>query len=128
MSSHHRAGERLLLQVVAWGMAAGVVLLVTIASLVGPIGSYPLPDTVTWILAGLAVAAITVGTMLAVTTGASAPAFRTRVVVSLALREMGGFLGAVLTLLGADLAWALGLGGLALVSIVTLIPKPPAEV
>jgi hypothetical protein len=114
------------LRLIALAMAAALFALVAVALAVRPAGAAPLPPTVTWTIAALALGNLVVGVLLAVTSDPRAASYRARIVVSMALRETCGLLGAVLTLLGGDPGWALGLGGVAVVALLALRPRPAA--
>lgn len=115
-----------MLRLIALAMAAALFALVAVALAVRPVGAVPPPPMVTWTIAALALGNLVVGVVLAVTSDPRAASYRRRLVVSMALRETCGLLGAVLTLLGGDPAWALGLGGAAVVALLALRPRPAA--
>jgi len=103
-------------------MAAALVGLVAVAMAVRPAAGSALPPLAAWIVGGLAIGNLLVGILLGVTADPASAGYRTRIVASLALREACGLLGAILTLLGGDVAWALGLGGAAVVALLVLRP------
>jgi len=106
----------------ALSMAGGTIVICAVATILGGVGRLPLPSFVAATLACLATASLLVGIVLAVTADRTAPGFAPRIVVSLALREAAGLLGAVLTLLGGGAVWALGFGGAAATAILALLP------
>lgn len=114
------------LRLIAMAMAAALFALIAVALALRPAGAVPPPPFVTWTVAALAFGNLVVGVVLAVTSDPRAAGYRGRLVVSLALRETCGMLGAILTLLGGDPAWALGLGGAAVVALLALRPRPAA--
>jgi len=109
----------------ALSMAGGTLVICGAAVALGTLGRLPLPDFVRLTLAGLAVASLVVGVLLAVTADRTSRGSAARIVVSLALREAAGLLGAVLTFLGGGPGWALGLGAVAILAILALLP--PAD-
>lgn len=111
---------------IALAMAAGLVALIVLVVLLRPASGDGLPSSVVWTLAALAAASLGVGVVLAVTADARSAGYAARAVVSLALREAAGLLGALLTLLGGEPAWALGLGGAAVVALLVLMPRDAA--
>lgn len=110
------------LRLIALAMAAALFALVAIALVVRPVATGALPPFVAWTIGGLAAGSLLVGILLAVTADAASSGYRVRLLVSLALRETGGLLGAIATLLGGEPAWALGLGGAAIVALLALLP------
>jgi hypothetical protein len=112
------------LRLIALAMAAALAVLVVLAVVLQPAGRYPLPATAVWILGALGAGNLVVGTLLGATADPAAAGYPARILISLALREAAGLLGAVTTLLGADVGWAIGLGGAAVVALVALLPRP----
>jgi len=110
------------LRLIAVAMAAALVALVAVALAFRPANVAP-PPVVAWTLGALALGNLLAGVVVAVTADPGSRGYRARWVVSLALRETCGLLGAVLTLLGGDPAWALGLGGAAVVALLALRPS-----
>lgn len=111
---------------IALAMATGLVALIVLVVFLRPASGDGLPPSVVWTIGALAAANLVVGVVLAVTADARAAGYRVRAVVSLALREVAGLLGAILTLLGGEPAWALGLGGAAVVALFVLMPRNAA--
>jgi len=103
-------------------MAAALLALIAVALAFRPQSAAP-PPFVTWTVAALALGNLLAGVTVAVTADPRSAGYRARWVVSMALRETCGVLGAVLTLLGGDPSWALGLGGAAIVALLALRPR-----
>ncbi len=124
------------LRVICLAMIVGVVILGAVGAVLvrtGTVRPEAFPAAGTWSLAGVALLQLLLAPVLErrIAAGggaASAAADRARravggKIVGFALREAAGILGVVLGLLTGELRWILGLGGLAVATMLLAFPR-----